>query len=53
MGYEPEGLVEKAGDLLGVASHRVHGDLERFKEYLERSGPASGAGRATIRDEVR
>jgi uncharacterized membrane protein len=23
MGYEPEGLVEKAGDLLGVASRRV------------------------------
>jgi uncharacterized membrane protein len=41
IGYEPEGLVEKAGDLLGVASHRVQGDLERFKEYLERSGTES------------
>jgi uncharacterized membrane protein len=38
MAYEPEGLVEKAGDLLGIASHRVQGDLERFKQYIERSG---------------
>ncbi len=37
MAYEPEGLVEKAGDLLGIASHRVQGDLERFKQYIERS----------------
>jgi uncharacterized membrane protein len=34
IGYEPEGLVEKAGDLLGVASHRVQGDLERFNRPL-------------------
>jgi uncharacterized membrane protein len=39
--YEPEGLVEKVGSLLGVAPHRVQGDLERFKEYLERSGTES------------
>jgi uncharacterized membrane protein len=38
MAYEPEGLMEKAGDLLGIASHRVQGDLERFKQYIERSG---------------
>lgn len=38
MAYEPEGLVKKAGDLLGIASHRVQGDLERFKQYIERSG---------------
>jgi len=38
MAYEPEGLLEKAGDLLGIASHRVQGDLERFKQYIERSG---------------
>jgi hypothetical protein len=50
MGYEPEGLVEKAGDLLGVASHRVQGDLERFKDYLEKSGTESGAWRGTIRN---
>jgi uncharacterized membrane protein len=51
MGYEPEGLIEKAGDLLGVASHRVQGDLERFKEYLENSGTESGAWRGRIRKD--
>ena len=51
MGYEPEGLVEKAGDLLGVASHRVQGDLERFKEFVERTGTESGAWRGTIRND--
>jgi uncharacterized membrane protein len=43
MAYEPEGLVEKAGDLLGIASHRVQGDLERFKQYIERSGTPTSA----------
>ena len=33
--YEPEGLIENAGDLLGVASHRIKSDLERFKEFME------------------
>ena len=28
--YEPEGVVEKAGDAVGVVSHRVEGDLLRF-----------------------
>ncbi len=33
--YDPEGLVEKAGDALGLVSSRVEGDLERFKEFIE------------------
>jgi hypothetical protein len=31
MQFEPEGMVEKAGDALGVVRRRVKGDLERFK----------------------
>jgi hypothetical protein len=50
MEYEPEGWVEKAGDLLGVAARRVQGDLERFKTFLEQRGSASGAWRGTIRN---
>jgi uncharacterized membrane protein len=50
MEYEPEGLVEKAGDLLGVAARRVQGDLERFKAFLEQRGSESGAWRGTIRN---
>jgi hypothetical protein len=37
MEYEPEGVVEKAGDMLGVVSRRVQGDLERFKEMIEKT----------------
>jgi uncharacterized membrane protein len=30
--YEPEGLVDKAGDALGFVTRRAKGDLERFKQ---------------------
>jgi uncharacterized membrane protein len=46
--YEPEGVVETAGDLLGVVSRRVEGDLERFKEFIESRGGESGAWRGKI-----
>jgi hypothetical protein len=36
--YDPEGLVEKTGDALGVVSSQVEGDLERFKEFIENRG---------------
>jgi uncharacterized membrane protein len=48
MEYQPEGFVEKAGDFLGVTSHRIEGDLKRFKEFLEKRGMESGAWRGTI-----
>jgi uncharacterized membrane protein len=48
MEYEPEGLLEKAGDWLGVTSSRVYGDLERFKDYIESRGRESGAWRGQI-----
>jgi uncharacterized membrane protein len=47
--YDPKGVVEKAGDLLGVVSRRVEGDLERFKRYVEERPSESGAWRGTIR----
>jgi len=45
---EPEGVVEKAGDALGVAKRRVKGDLGRFKELIEQRGSESGGWRGTI-----
>jgi uncharacterized membrane protein len=48
MEYQPEGFVEKAGDFLGVTSHRIQDDLERFKEFVEKRGVESGAWRGTI-----
>jgi len=48
MEYEPEGVVEKAGDMLGFVSRRVQGDLEWFKEFIERRGVESGGWRGKI-----
>lgn len=45
--YEPHGVVETAGDLLGVVSRRVEGDLERFKDFVESHGE-TGAWRGHI-----
>lgn len=51
MTYQPEGFVEKAGDALGMADRRIQGDLERFKEFIEARGSASGAWRGEIHGE--
>ncbi|HUG15614.1 MAG TPA: SRPBCC family protein [Thermomicrobiales bacterium] len=48
MEYEPEGMKEKAGDILGVVDRRVQGDLERFKEFIESRGMETGAWRGEI-----
>lgn len=39
---EPEGLVEKTADALGVVSTHTKADLERFKELVETRGGADG-----------
>jgi uncharacterized membrane protein len=46
--YEPQGAVENIGSALGVVERRVQGDLERFKEFIESRGQATGAWRGTI-----
>jgi uncharacterized membrane protein len=48
MDYEPEGFIEKAGDMLGVMSARAEGDLERFKDFIEKRGVETGAYRGAI-----
>ncbi len=52
IGYEPEGIVEKAGDALGVVDSRVQGDLERFKSFIEERGTATGAWRGEVQGGV-
>ncbi len=49
--YEPEGVVENLGSLLGVVDRRVEGDLKRFKEFIESRGGETGAWRGEIRNE--
>ena len=46
--YEPEGLKEKAGSMLGLVGGQVRGDLERFKEFIERRGEETGGWRGEI-----
>ena len=48
--HEDEGLVDKAGDALGLAERRVRRDLERFKDVVESGGDDTGGG---WRGEVR
>ncbi|GAA2653867.1 SRPBCC family protein [Paractinoplanes durhamensis] len=49
MDFEPEGVVEKAGAVLGVVDHRVKGDLRRFKEFIEdRDGTETGSWRGQV-----
>jgi uncharacterized membrane protein len=46
--FEPEGLVENIGDKLGFVKRRASGDLERFKEFVERRGSETGAWRGDV-----
>lgn len=46
--YQPQGVLEKVGDLLGVVSRRARGDLERFKRFVEERGVETGAWRGEI-----
>jgi uncharacterized membrane protein len=49
MEFDPQGLVEQAGDKLGVVERRVKGDLQRFKSFIEsRGGAETGAWRGEV-----
>lgn len=48
---DPEGLVEKVGDMTGAIDARAAGDLRRFKEFIEsRGGQETGEWRGTVED---
>jgi hemerythrin superfamily protein/carbon monoxide dehydrogenase subunit G len=49
--YEPEGLVEKAGDALNIVERQAVGDLERFKSFIEARGTETGAWRGEVTGE--
>jgi len=46
--WEPDGLVERAGAVVGVDVHRVKADAKRFKEFIEGRGAATGAWRGDV-----
>jgi len=47
--YEPEGAVEKTGDVLKIVDMRAKGDLERFKDFIEHRGTETGAWRGEVK----
>jgi uncharacterized membrane protein len=46
--HDPQGLVEKAGDALGIIQRRVKGDMANFKEFIEARGHEEGAWRGDV-----
>jgi len=48
MDFQPEGVVEQAGDKLGFVGRRVEGDLERFKKFIEQRGTETGGWRGDV-----
>jgi uncharacterized membrane protein len=47
--FQPDTVVEKAGDALGLVKHRAKGDMERFKKFLEENGcQVTGAWRGKV-----
>ena len=50
--WEAEGLVEKAGAVVGADDRQVNADLERFKSYIEDKGTADGAWRGDVEPQA-
>ena len=46
--WQPEGVVEKAGSVLGFDDRQVQSDLDRFKEFIESRGQETGAWRGDV-----
>ena len=48
--FDPEGFVEKAGDMLGIVKARTMMDLDRFKMFIESRGTETGAWRGDVKN---
>lgn len=46
--HDPSGLVEKAGEKLGLVDKRMEGDLERFKRFIEEKSVEEGGWRGSV-----
>jgi len=52
--FEPEGVVERIGDVFDIVDRQAVADLDRFKAYIEQVGSATGGWRGMVDDgEVR
>ncbi|WP_314220503.1 SRPBCC family protein [Streptomyces zaehneri] len=48
MVFQPEGVTETVGDKLGFVKRQTKGDLERFKEFIEKRGRETGGWRGVV-----
>lgn len=48
--YEPEGVVERVADVLDVIDRQAVADLDRFKEFIEQRGAATGGWRGRVEE---
>jgi uncharacterized membrane protein len=46
--WQPEGIVEKVGAVVGVDDHQVKADLDRFKDFIENRSQETGAWRGDV-----
>jgi hypothetical protein len=51
IGYEPEGILEKTGEVLGINSGRVKRDLEQFRDYIQGKAKGSNGWRRRVANE--
>jgi uncharacterized membrane protein len=49
MEWQPEGLLERAGSVIGYDRRRVRGDLRRFKHLIESRGEETGSWRGEVK----
>ena len=50
MEFEPEGFVEKLGELFNIIETQTEDDLENFKRYMEDAGAVPGGWRGSINE---
>ena len=50
MTYTAEGVSEQLGSAIGLDSRRIQGDLERFRDLVEKRQVETGAWRGTVKD---
>ena len=48
LNYDPDGLMENVGDMLGIVGRRIEGDLHRFKQFVQARVTETGAWRGEI-----
>jgi uncharacterized membrane protein len=53
LAYEPEGVVENLGDMMGVMERQVQSSVDDFKKFIEERGQATGAWRGEVHDSQR